>query len=302
MTSADEIPSRDTGSRLVHRSLGQGGIGEDRPRVSYFAFLSWAVIAVFFVLTLAPFSWLLLSALKTNQELFSNPFGLPSHWSFTNYISAFSAHPLGIYLRNSVVAAVASTFLVLVAASLASYALIHKFRFWRWTYVFLMFGLLLPVNAFIAPIFYLIHWLGLYNSVWGVALVYAGVSFPLGFLVIKTYMDTIPGEILEAGRIDGASFHRIFFQIVLPITLPGIITAAIFLIITAWNELLFASILTQDQGSQTIQVGVRYFLSTYSANYPQAFAATVMAIIPTVLAYIFLSGRIIQGMTAGSLK
>jgi raffinose/stachyose/melibiose transport system permease protein len=285
----------------AERALPINTDSSSKPQAST-AVVSWLVIGVFLVLTLAPFTWLILSSLKTNQELFSKPFGLPSHWSFTNYIAAFAAHPLGIYLRNSVVAATASTLLVIVAASLASYALIHKFRFRRSMYLFLMFGLLLPVNAFIAPIFYLVHWLGLYNTVWGVALVYAGISFPLGFLIVKTYMDTIPAELLEAGRIDGASFHGIFFQIVLPITRPGIVTAAIFLIITAWNELLFASILTQDQSSQTVQVGVRYFLSTYSANYPLAFAATVMAIIPTVLAYIFLSGRIIQGMTAGSLK
>jgi len=169
-------------------------------------------------------------------------------------------------------------------------------------YVFLMFGLLLPVNAFIAPIFYIIHFLGLYNTVWGVSLVYAGISFPLSFFIIKTYVDTLPAELLEVSRLDGASYHRVFFSIVLPISVPGIVTAAIFLVITAWNELLFASILTQDQNAQTVQAGVRYFLSTYSANYPQAFAATVMAIIPTVLAYIFLSDRVIEGMTAGSLK
>lgn len=264
--------------------------------------MSWFVIAIFLVLTLVPFLWLVLSSLKTNQELFTAPFGLPARWSLVNYTSGFATHPLTIYLWNSTVTAVTSTLLVLVAGSLASYALMHKFAFRRATYGFLMFGLLLPVNAFIAPIFYMIHWLGLYNTVWGLALVYSGISFPLGFLIIKSFMETIPRELLEASRIDGASFHRTFLNIVLPITLPGIVTATIFLIITDWNELLFASILTQDQNSQTVQVGVRYFLSTYSANYPQAFAATVMAIMPTVLAYLFLSDRIIQGMTASSLK
>ncbi len=263
---------------------------------------TWLVIGIFLVVTLVPFAWLTISSLKTNQELFSNPFGLPATWSLANYTSAFAAHPLTIYLRNSAVASVTSTLLALAAASLASYALLHKFRLSRGVYVFLIFGLLLPVNAFIAPIFYIIHFLGLYNTVWGVALVYAGISFPLSFLVIKTYMDTVPVELLEVSRLDGASYHRIFFNIVLPICVPGIVTAAIFLMITAWNELLFASILTQDQNAQTVQVGVRFFLTTYSANYPQSFAATVMSLVPTVLAYVFLSDRIIAGMTAGSLK
>ena len=112
----------------------------------------------------------------------------------------------------------------------------------------------------------------------------------------------MPPELLEAARVDGASFHRIFRSIVAPLTMPGVVTAAIFLLITCWNELLFASVLTEDQAAQTVQVGIRFFLTTYAANYPLAFAATVMAILPTVVVYVFLSNRVIGGLTAGSLK
>lgn len=283
-------------------ATGQRPTLSTRPSIFSSRPFRWIVIGTFLIVTVVPFTWLVLSSFKTNKELFSSPFSLPATWSLDNYTSAFAVHPLTIFLRNSAITAISSTLLALAAATLASYVLLHRFRFSRSVYIFLLFGLLLPVNAFIAPIFYIIHFLGLYNSVWGVALVYAGISFPLCFLVVKTYMDTIPAELLEVSRLDGASFHRIFFQIVLPISVPGIVTAAIFLMITAWNELLFASILTQDENAQTIQVGIRYFLTTYSANYPQAFAATVMAIVPTVLAYIFLSDKVIEGMTAGSLK
>ncbi len=115
-------------------------------------------------------------------------------------------------------------------------------------------------------------------------------------------MDTIPHELMEAAHIDGASFHRTFLNIILPVSYPGIVTASIFLMITAWNELLFAMLLTQDESARTVQAGIRFFLTTYSANYPEAFATTVMAILPTILAYIFLSDRVIEGMTAGSIK
>lgn len=262
----------------------------------------WFVIIIFLALTIVPFSWLILSSFKTNPELFSNPFGLPAQWSLNNYTSANAAHPLLIYFRNSITAAVLSTLLALVAAMLASYALLHRFRFSRPMFGYLMFGLFLPVNVFMAPIFFIIHYLGLYNTVWALVLVYAGISFPLCFLIIKTYMDTIPPELLEASAIDGASFHQTFLRVVVPLCVPGMVTAAIFLMITAWNELLFASLLTQDETAQTVQVAIRYFLTTYSANYPQAFAGTVMSIIPTIAAYILLSDRVIDGMTAGALK
>jgi len=262
----------------------------------------WTVLTVFSLITLAPLVWLVVSSFKTDAELFGDPFALPASWSFVNYQEALAAHPLLTFLRNSFVVAFVATALIIVAAMMAAYALMHQFRLSKVTFAFLIFGILLPVNALMAPIFFLVNMMGLYNNVLGVALVYAGLFFPLGFLVIKTYMDTTPVEILEAARIDGASFHRVFRSIVAPLTAPGAVTAGIFLMITAWNELLFASILTQDASAQTVQVGVRYFLASYSANYPVALAATVVAIAPTIVIYVLLSERIVDAMTAGSLK
>jgi raffinose/stachyose/melibiose transport system permease protein len=262
----------------------------------------WTILIVFTLITLLPLIWLILSSLKTNAEVFSNPFGLPQEWKFSNYSDAVAAHPLHLYLRNSLGAALLSTVIIITASMTASYALLHRFRLSRLTFSFLLFGILLPVNALMTPIFFIVNMLGLYNSVMGLALVYAGLFFPLGFLIVKTYMDTTPAEIFEAARIDGASFHSIFFRIAAPLTSPGAITAGIFLMITAFNELLFASILTTDADAQTVQVGVRYFLTTYSANYPLAFAATVIGIAPTVVIYMILSDRIVAAMTAGSLK
>jgi raffinose/stachyose/melibiose transport system permease protein len=262
----------------------------------------WIILGVFTIITLVPLLWLLLSSFKTNQELFTSPFALPTSWSFDNYVQALTQHPLFIYLKNSALTALISTAIIIVSSLLAAYALLHRFRMSRLTFGYLLFGILLPVNALMTPIFFIIHTLNLYNTTLGLALVYAGLFFPLGFLIVKTYMDTTPMEILEAARIDGAGFHTVFARIVVPLTAPGAITATIFLMISAFNELLFASLLTQDESAQTIQVGVRYFLSTYSANYPLAFSATVISMAPTVVVYIILSDRIVAAMTAGSLK
>jgi raffinose/stachyose/melibiose transport system permease protein len=109
-------------------------------------------------------------------------------------------------------------------------------------------------------------------------------------------------EIIGPARLDGATFHRVSLRIVVPLTVPGLATASIFLVITARNELLYASLLSRDSQAQTIQVGIRKLLASCSANHPQAFAATVMAIAPAIIAYAFLSNRVITGMTAGSLK
>jgi ABC-type glycerol-3-phosphate transport system permease component len=262
----------------------------------------WVFLVVLAAVTVLPLLWLIISAFKTNTELFRDPFSWPAHWSFANFTGALDAQPLLDLLRNSVVVAVVATVATVVVATLAAYALLHRFRFSGALTGFLIFGILLPANAFITPIFYVIHHLGLYNSVWGIALTYVGLNLPIGFLIIKTYMDTIPPDILEAARIDGCGFHATLLRIVVPLVGPGIATASIFLAIAAWNELLYANLLSDDQHAQTIQVGVRSFLASYAANYPQAFAATAMAVIPTVIVYVVLSNRVIEGMTAGSIK
>jgi hypothetical protein len=148
------------------------------------------------------------------------------------------------------------------------------------------------------------------GDVWGSP----GWIYTAGTYGLENYLDrkvfsagrnnagAIPVEIIEPARMDRATFHRVFLRIVVPLTVPGLAAASIFLVITAWNELLYASLLSQDSQAQTIQVGIGKFLASYSANYPQAFAATVMAIAPTIIAYAFLSNRVITGMTAGSLK
>jgi raffinose/stachyose/melibiose transport system permease protein len=262
----------------------------------------WLFLIVLAVLTVVPLLWLLVSSFKTTPELFRSPFSLPASWSFANFSGALDAQPLLDYFRNSVVIAVVSSAATIIVATLACYALRHRFRLRGAINGFLMSGLFVPFTAFMTPIFYIVYHLGLYDTVWGIALTYTGTTLPVGFLIIKGYLDTIPEELFEAARIDGASFHGIFFRIVCPLVVPGLATAAIFLTISAWNELLFANLLSTSPNAETLQVGIRSFLTSYAANYPEAFAGTVMAMAPTILAYAIMSNRVVESMAATGLK
>jgi raffinose/stachyose/melibiose transport system permease protein len=264
--------------------------------------LRWVIIALFLLITLVPFLWLILASFKNSQELFSSPFKLPLKWEWQNYQSVLNSHPIPSYFLHSLVLAVGSTILAVVISTLVSYAFMYKFKFKPGLLLLITFGIFIPTNAFIVPYYFIVNWIGLYDTLLGVTLVYAGVSLPLSILIVKTYMDSIQHEILEASFIDGASVHRTFFSIILPISYPGMTTASIFLMITAWNELLFAGLLTQSEGTRTLQVAIRFFLSTFSANYPVAFAAMVIAVLPTIVIYSLLSEKIIGGLTAGAVK
>jgi len=140
------------------------------------------VLTVFTAITLIPLLWLLLSSFKTNAELFASPFGLPAHWSFNNFVNAWHAHPLYLYLRNSLGAAVLSAVIIIIASLMASYAPLHQFRLRRTTFGYLMFGIMLPVNALMTPILFIVTFLNLYNSVVGLSLVSTpGCSFRSAF-------------------------------------------------------------------------------------------------------------------------
>lgn len=265
-------------------------------------YLKWMIIILFSLITIVPFLWLIFASLKTNSDLFANPFAIPDKWAIENYLSVLSNHPIPRYFLNSIIVALGSTVLGVVITTLAAYIFFFKFKFKSRLFALLAFGIMVPTNAFMVPYYFIVEWLGLYDSLLGVALVYTAISLPLSFIIIKTYMDTIPYDILEAAYIDGASIHQIFIKIILPLVYPAMITASILLIITGWNELLFANLLTQSEGTRTLQVAIRFFLSTFQANYAEAFAAMVIAIVPTIVVYIFLSDKIIKGLTAGSVK
>jgi raffinose/stachyose/melibiose transport system permease protein len=254
------------------------------------------------LISLVPFAWLTVSSFKSSTELYQNPFGLPEHWSFMNYAIAFSQQPMFAYLANSTIAALGSTLLAVAMAALASYALLGRWRVPLWLSGFLTFGLFLPTSAFIVPYFFIDHWIGLYDSVWGLVIVYAGVSLPLAFLIVKTFMDTVPLSILDAAMMDGAGFNAAFWRVVLPMSGPGLATAGIFLVIVAWNELLLANLLTGSARAQTIQVGIVSFLDAYHAQYTVAFAAILVTVLPMVVIYLLLSRFIVAGLTSGAVK
>jgi len=257
----------------------------------------WLITVLFFCVVIIPLVWIFISSFKTNIEFFSSPYSLPNYWTLKNYINSFSREPLLLYLSNSVVVAAVSTLLNILITLPASYVFLHEFPFKKVFFVLIIFGLFVPLSAFILPYFLIVSWLGLYDSLWGLIIVYTGISAPLSFLIIHTYIQEIVNrEIIEAATLDGASFHQIFIRIVAPLSKGGVATATIFSLMIAWNELLYAMILTQSESSRTIQMAIRFLVATFYADYPTAFAAIIISILPMVLIYSFLNRYIVKGL------
>ena len=254
------------------------------------------------ILMLVPFVWLCYSSLRPNMDILSNPFGLASTISLTNFSQVMRRQPMLRYLLNTFAAAAMAVVIDVVISVMTGYAMLHRFRGRKQLATMFYVGLFIPATAFMVPYYVIITRMGLYDTIPGLGLIYAAINLPFSIMIIRNYMETLPMQIIESGRIDGASTNQILVKLVVPMCVPGMVTVSIFIIINSWNELFFANLLTQSDRAKTITVSIKSYLSAFEANYGYAFAAMIISILPTLIVYIFLTNRIIGGMTAGAVK
>lgn len=265
--------------------------------------LKWIILIFFLLYTLLPMVWLVISSFKTNTELIGSPFSLPSVFQINNYINAFQVSGLGLLFGNSVLISLSATLLNVFIASMASYVIARfKFKFKEVLFNILVIGILVPINSLMVPYFTLINKVGLYDSIFGLVLVYTAIGIPISVYIIRGFMNTIPVELEEAAIIDGCSFYQRFLRIVFPLSRTGIVTAGTFQFLSCWNEFVYAMLLTSSTNARTIQVGIRYFTNQFTTDYTSMYAAIVISIIPSIIGYILFQEQIISGLTSGAVK
>ena len=268
----------------------------------YFIF-KWVIIISFVFYAVFPFLWLVLASLKTNAELLNNPFALPEVFQFKNYSNAIQEAGLGKLIINSLIISTSATFLNILFSSMCAFA-IARHTFWGNNILFLMItaGILVPLNALIIPYFAIINFLNLYDTRIGLILVYCAVGLPVSTFILTEFFKSIPKEIEEASFLDGCNFAARYFKIMIPLALPGLATAGTFQFILCWNEFIYAMLLTSSTDIRTIQFGISYFTNQFFSDYVGMFAAVVISIIPSITVFILFQEKVINGLTAGSVK
>jgi len=255
------------------------------------------------VIALLPMVWVILSSFKTNAEILSSGLSLPTHLSFSGFVTAFKMAPLALFFFNSFVIAVISTVFNVLVVSMAAYVIARfEFRFKNLVIILLTSSMMIPMVALMHPIFMVIKALGLYDTKLALILVYSGLGLPMSLLILRSYFLSIPAGLEEAAAIDGAGFLRTFFQIILPIAKPGLASAAVLQFLLCWNEFLFALMLTSSKEVRTLPLSLSYFTSQFSFNYTAMFSAITVAIIPSILIYAVFQEQIVRSITAGSMK
>ena len=267
-------------------------------RVLRFIFLGFFVL-----ISIGPLIWIVMSSFKSNREILSSAFALPTSFSFSGYTAALDIAPIFKFYGNSIIVSVVSTLLNVVVVSMAAYVL-ARFKFRGNTFITLLLSvsLLIPTAALLMPIYKIMTAIGLFDTRLGLILVYAALGLPTSLFIFKSYFQSIPKELEEAAYIDGAGFFRTFFVIVFPLAKPGLATGAILQFLTSWNEFMFALILTKSSDVRTLPLALNYFTSQFSFNYTAMFAALTMVILPSIIIYILLQEQITSSMVDGAVK
>lgn len=282
----------------TQRAAGPGGWQRRLGQVALHAGLFvWAFLAVY------PLVWILLTSLKFTPELYADPFGLPASWKWSNYQEAWVHARMGTYFLNSLAVTVGSTVLVLFLSSTSAFALARfNFPFKSLVWAYILFGFLIPHSLMLIPLAIFTRTLGVYNSLAGLALVYAAVGLPWNTFFLRAFMEGIPNELEEAAVMDGAGMWTVFWHIILPLSTPALATMATFHILSSWSEYILALVLTGDTASRTLPVGISLLEGHFTSNEPGVAAGMIITIIPAVIAYAILQRFLIKGLTAGALK
>lgn len=262
-------------------------------------------VIVFAVATISlyPIFLMFLSSFKTSAEIFKNPLGLPTKFTLDTYRTLMSKIPFDQYFMNSVIVSVTSVVLVVVFCSLAAYY-IARFKFsWNNAIFFLfLLGMMIPIKLGIVPLFILMRDLGLINSLWSLIFMNIATGTPLTMLILTGFFKTMPMELEEAARMDGAGNLRVLWSVLLPLMRPALGTVVIVNFISAWNDFFFPLIFITEKAKMTIPVGMLSLFGEHSADWGSLFAGLTLASLPMMILFFIASKQFMEGLTAGAVK
>lgn len=252
------------------------------------------------IVALYPIYFILITSLKTNQEYTVNQTGIPHHPTLANYVQALTAIPLPQWFLNTVMLTAGSVVLSTIISGLAAYALAWGAFPGKTFLLRLNVALMVvPPVILVIPMFVLMVRVGLINTLFSVIIFYTGLLIPFSVFLLTSFFKEIPSELFESAQIDGCSRFGILWRIVLPLVVPALVTLVVVNVLWVWNELLIALVFLQNDNLRTIMSGLSMFQGRYNTNQPLIMAGAFLAMLPTVLLYLFGQRYFVKGLTAG---
>jgi raffinose/stachyose/melibiose transport system permease protein len=263
---------------------------------------TYLIALVFVTVCIAPVLYIILGGFRTNAQITTDPAGFPSPWQLGNYADLLSNSIFWRQVGNSAISAIFTTVGVVVLGVMASYVIArYTFKGRGAMYSLFAAGLMFPMTVAITPLYILIKNLGLMNSLAGIILPQIAFALPTTIIILVPFLRAIPKELEEAAAIDGTSRLGFFFRMVVPLSVPGVVTTGILAFIGSWNSYMLPLFILNDESTYTLPLGVQAFASQYSVDTAKVLAFTSLSMIPALVFFSLFERRIVGGLT-GAVK
>ncbi|GIT81385.1 sugar ABC transporter permease [Leifsonia sp. LS1] len=260
-------------------------------------------VTVLLIFTLFPVYWMISSAFDKRASSGGQSL-VPQEFTLDNFTYVLTQAGFGVFLRNSLIVAVAVVVISAVLALLASVAVARfNFRF-RTAMLFMILTVqMVPLEALVIPLFVQVRDLGLLNQLLGLIVVYVALSLPFGIWMLRGFVAAVPVELEEAAYLDGASWWRMFRSVLFPLVMPGLVATSVFAFITAWNEFIFAmTLLGGATENYTVAIGLKQFFGEHTNEWGYVMAASTLITIPVMVFFVLVQRRLSSGLVAGAVK
>jgi len=263
---------------------------------------STAIAGFLSLFAVVPLLWVVTTSLRTKPEILREPLGLPSALNWQNYAEAWTVGNFSQYFVNSLLVAIPTVFGVLALSLFAGYAFaLYRFPMKRMLFIVLLFGMTVPVGILIIPLYYQMLGLGLLDTLWAIILPQLALGIPISTLLLRTFIADIPGEIIDAARLDGCGSMRLLSRVVFPLSRSAMITLVILQFMWIWNQFLLPVVLIHDRDARTLPTALSAFLGRYGTDTHLLMAGAAISFLPVVLIFVIFQRRFIKGISAGAL-
>lgn len=265
--------------------------------------LVYLLLTLGVVIAVVPFLVTVLASLKTTVELVQGVFSLPEEPQWNNYRRAWVDGNFDRFFVNSIVVAFGVLVPSIVFSCMSGYAFArYRFRGKSLAFVYLLLGLVVPLQALVIPLFYLMREIGLLDSLWALILPQIALSMSFGTLLMREAFSSVPREIVEASVLDGAGSWRILWEIMFPLARPFVGTLSLMFFIWTWNEFLLPLVVNVDPAFQTLPVGLLYFQQRWTSDVPVIAAGATIIFVPLTIVFMVFQKQMIEGLTQGAIK
>jgi N-acetylglucosamine transport system permease protein len=266
---------------------------------------SHVLLAIWTIIVIVPFLWVVLSSFKTTKEILASPLSLPAHWQFDNYAHAWTDAGIRQFFLNTVIVVSVALVLVMLLGAMCAYVL-ARFTFPGSRAIFyrMLAGLTFPIFLAIVPLFFVLKNLALINTLPGLIMVYVAFALPFTVFFLYAFFRTLPDDVYEAALIDGAGEWKTFFRIMLPMARPGMAAVAIFNFLGLWNQFLLPVALNTDQSKYVLTQVMASFASQagYAVDFGALFAAVVITVVPVLIVYVIFQRRLEGSVSRGTFR